>query len=113
MDDFGTGYASLATLQAFPFDKMKIDRSFVAQLGVDPQAAVIVRAVLSLGRSLRMGVVAEGVETSAQRRFLADEACGRCRATCSASRARSATMPRCCVAPTNPEERLHGARARA
>jgi diguanylate cyclase (GGDEF)-like protein len=76
MDDFGTGYASLATLQAFPFDKMKIDRSFVAQIGVDPQAAVIVRAVLSLGRSLRMGVVAEGVETSAQRRFLADEACG-------------------------------------
>ncbi|MCJ2115915.1 EAL domain-containing protein [Methylobacterium sp. J-001] len=76
MDDFGTGYASLATLQAFPFDKMKIDRSFVAQLGVDPQAAVIVRAVLSLGRSLRMGVVAEGVETAAQRRFLADEACG-------------------------------------
>ncbi len=76
MDDFGTGYASLATLQAFPFDKMKIDRSFVAQLGVDPQAAVIVRAVLSLGRSLRMGVVAEGVETPAQRRFLADEACG-------------------------------------
>ncbi|MGU3668111.1 EAL domain-containing protein [Methylobacterium sp. A49B] len=76
MDDFGTGYASLATLQAFPFDKMKIDRSFIAQLESDPQAAVIVRAVLSLGRSLRMSVVAEGVETPAQRRFLADEACG-------------------------------------
>ena len=76
MDDFGTGYASLATLHAFPFDKMKIDRSFVAQLESDPQAAVIVRAVLSLGRSLRMSVVAEGVETPAQRRFLADEACG-------------------------------------
>ncbi|MBE7203934.1 MAG: EAL domain-containing protein, partial [Parafilimonas terrae] len=76
MDDFGTGYASLATLQAFPFDKLKIDRSFVAQLGTGPQAAVIVRAVLSLGRSLGMGVVAEGVETPAQRKFLVDEACG-------------------------------------
>ncbi|MEE7446481.1 bifunctional diguanylate cyclase/phosphodiesterase [Methylobacterium radiotolerans] len=76
MDDFGTGYASLATLQAFPFDKLKIDRSFVAQLGTGPQAAVIVRAVLSLGRSLGMGVVAEGVETHAQMRFLTEEACG-------------------------------------
>ncbi|MCJ2086002.1 EAL domain-containing protein [Methylobacterium sp. E-005] len=76
MDDFGTGYASLATLQAFPFDKLKIDRSFVAQLGSEPQAAVIVRAVLGLGRSLGMGVVAEGVETQAQRDFLAKEACG-------------------------------------
>lgn len=76
MDDFGTGYASLATLQAFPFDKLKIDRSFVAQLGTGPQAAVIVRAVLSLGRSLGMGVVAEGVETHAQMKFLTEEACG-------------------------------------
>ncbi len=76
MDDFGTGYASLATLQAFPFDKLKIDRSFVAQIGSEPQAAVIVRAVLGLGRSLGMGVVAEGVETEAQRAFLAEEACG-------------------------------------
>ncbi len=76
MDDFGTGYASLATLQAFPFDRLKIDRSFVAQLGTGPQAAVIVRAVLSLGRSLGMGVVAEGVETHAQMTFLTEEACG-------------------------------------
>lgn len=76
MDDFGTGYASLATLQAFPFDKLKIDRSFVARLGSEPQAAVIVRAVLGLGRSLGMGVVAEGVETEAQRAFLAEESCG-------------------------------------
>ncbi|TXM74214.1 EAL domain-containing protein [Methylobacterium sp. WL12] len=76
LDDFGTGYASLATLQAFPFDKLKIDRSFVSQLGTGPQAAVIVRAVLSLGRSLGMGIVAEGVETQMQMRFLAEEACG-------------------------------------
>ncbi len=76
MDDFGTGYGSLATLQAFPFDKLKIDRSFVAQLGSEPQATVIVRAVLGLGRSLGMGLVAEGVETEAQRAFPAEEACG-------------------------------------
>ncbi len=75
MDDFGTGYSSLATLQAFPFDKIKIDRSFVGHVEGSPQAAVIVRAVLSLGRSLGMGVVAEGVETPDQMRFLTDEAC--------------------------------------
>ena len=75
MDDFGTGYSSLATLQAFPFDKIKIDRSFVGRVEESTQAAVIVRAVLGLGRSLGMGVVAEGVETQAQLQFLADEAC--------------------------------------
>ena len=75
MDDFGTGYSSLATLQAFPFDKIKIDRSFVGQLEGNPQAVVIVRAVLGLGRSLGMGVVAEGVETEEQMRFLAAEDC--------------------------------------
>ena len=75
MDDFGTGYSSLATLQAFPFDKIKIDRSFVGHVEGSPQAAVIVRAVLGLGRSLGMGVVAEGVETSDQMRFLTEEEC--------------------------------------
>jgi predicted signal transduction protein with EAL and GGDEF domain len=75
MDDFGTGYSSLATLQAFPFDKIKIDRSFVGQLQSHPQAAAIVRAVLGLGRSLGIGVVAEGVETQAQVAFLVEEAC--------------------------------------
>ncbi|WP_342751692.1 EAL domain-containing protein [Bosea psychrotolerans] len=75
MDDFGTGYASLATLQAFPFDKIKIDRSFVGQVETSPQAAVIVRAVLGLGRSLGIGVVAEGVETAGQVRFLVGENC--------------------------------------
>ena len=75
MDDFGTGYSSLATLQAFPFDKIKIDRSFVGRVEDNAGAAVIVRAVLGLGRSLGMGVVAEGVETRAQLRFLTEEAC--------------------------------------
>ncbi|KMO32345.1 hypothetical protein VQ03_26430, partial [Methylobacterium tarhaniae] len=75
MDDFGTGYSSLATLQAFPFDTIKIDRSFVSELERRPAAAVIVRAVLGLGRSLGMGVVAEGVETEGQLRFLIAEGC--------------------------------------
>ncbi len=75
MDDFGTGYSSLATLQAFPFDKIKIDRAFVGHVEGSPQAAVIVKAVLGLGRSLGMGVVAEGVETFDQMRFLTNEAC--------------------------------------
>ena len=75
MDDFGTGYASLAMLQAFTFDKIKIDRSFVGELGTHPQAAAIIHAVLGLGRNLGISVVAEGVETREQRDFLIREGC--------------------------------------
>jgi diguanylate cyclase len=75
MDDFGTGYSSLSTLQAFPFDKLKIDKSFVDKIGSRQQATVIVTAVLGLGRSLDIPVLAEGVETEIQREFLNSEAC--------------------------------------
>jgi diguanylate cyclase (GGDEF)-like protein len=75
MDDFGTGYSSLSTLQAFPFDKLKIDKSFVSTIGSRQQATVIVTAVLGLGRSLDIPVLAEGVENEAQRLFLDDELC--------------------------------------
>jgi EAL domain-containing protein (putative c-di-GMP-specific phosphodiesterase class I) len=75
MDDFGTGYSSLSYLQSFPFDKIKIDRSFISNLGATPQSGEIVRAVLSLAHALHMPVVAEGVETEAQRAFLQGEAC--------------------------------------
>jgi diguanylate cyclase (GGDEF)-like protein/PAS domain S-box-containing protein len=75
MDDFGTGYSSLSYLQSFPFDKIKIDRSFISNLEATPQSAEIVRAVLSLAHALNIPVIAEGVETEAQRTFLAREAC--------------------------------------
>ena len=70
---FGTGYSSLSTLQAIPFDKIKIDRSFIANLDRNVQSATIVRAVLALGRGLNLPVVAEGVETQAQLAFLSHE----------------------------------------
>jgi diguanylate cyclase (GGDEF)-like protein len=75
MDDFGTGYSSLSNLQAFPFDKIKIDRSFISNLERNAQSATIVRAVIALGRGLNLPVLAEGVETRAQLEFLAREAC--------------------------------------
>ncbi len=76
MDDFGSGYSSLTYLQAFPFDKIKIDRAFVMNLGRTPQSAAIVRAVIGLGQGLHVSIVAEGVETQEQLNFLADEGCG-------------------------------------
>jgi diguanylate cyclase (GGDEF)-like protein/PAS domain S-box-containing protein len=75
MDDFGTGYSSLAYLQSFPFDKIKIDRSFVANVDSSPNSAAIIRAVLGLSRGLNIPVIAEGVETEAQVAFLEREGC--------------------------------------
>jgi diguanylate cyclase (GGDEF)-like protein/PAS domain S-box-containing protein len=75
MDDFGTGYSSLSYLQSFPFDKIKIDQSFVANLQRSEQAATIIRAVIALGRGLDLPVMAEGVETEEQLKFLAAESC--------------------------------------
>jgi diguanylate cyclase (GGDEF)-like protein len=75
MDDFGTGYSSLSYLQAFPFDKIKIDQRFICNLEHDAQSATIVRAVIGLARGLNIPVLAEGVETQAQLNFLAAEHC--------------------------------------
>jgi diguanylate cyclase len=75
MDDFGTGYSSLAYLQDFPFDKIKIDRAFISRIGDSFQAGAIIHAILSLGRTLALPVIAEGVETEEQRAFLAREGC--------------------------------------
>lgn len=75
MDDFGTGYSSLATLQAFPFDKIKIDRSFIKDVHVNPQSAAIVRSTLLLGAALEIPVLAEGVEYEGELEFLRGEKC--------------------------------------
>jgi diguanylate cyclase (GGDEF)-like protein len=75
IDDFGTGYSSLSYLQSFPFDKIKIDQSFVTDVGGNPQSAAIIRAVIGLCRGLNLPVVAEGVETKDQLAFLARESC--------------------------------------
>jgi EAL domain-containing protein (putative c-di-GMP-specific phosphodiesterase class I) len=75
MDDFGTGYSSLSNLRAFPFDKIKIDGSFVKSADVNEQAAAIVRAVLGLGKGLGLPVLAEGVETEGELQFLSRELC--------------------------------------
>ena len=75
MDDFGTGYASLSSLQSFPFDKIKIDRTFVAGVDHNGQSQAIVRAVIGLGKALNVPVIAEGVETEGERIFLKREGC--------------------------------------
>jgi diguanylate cyclase (GGDEF)-like protein/PAS domain S-box-containing protein len=75
MDDFGTGYSSLSYLQSFPFDKIKIDRTFISKVERNPQSAAIVRGVIGLARGLNMPIVGEGVETGEQLAFLSNEAC--------------------------------------
>jgi EAL domain-containing protein (putative c-di-GMP-specific phosphodiesterase class I) len=75
LDDFGTGFASLTHLKKYPVDVIKIDRSFVSDMEDDVGDAAIVRAVMGLGRSLRIAVVAEGVETAAQASILVALGC--------------------------------------
>jgi predicted signal transduction protein with EAL and GGDEF domain len=74
IDDFGTGYSSLSALQQFPIGTLKIDQSFVRNAATDPDDATIVRTIIEMGRSLRLQVLAEGIETEEQRSFL--RACG-------------------------------------
>jgi diguanylate cyclase (GGDEF)-like protein len=75
MDDFGVGYSSLSSLQSFPFDKIKIDRSFVSGADINGKSAAIVRAIIALGSSFKIPVIAEGVETESERLFLMAEGC--------------------------------------
>ncbi|MBN9001544.1 MAG: EAL domain-containing protein, partial [Rhizobiales bacterium] len=75
LDDFGTGYSSLDTLRSFPFDKIKLDRSFIIEVESNLQAKAIIRAVLALGQSLAIPVLAEGIETEGQLELLKHEGC--------------------------------------
>ena len=102
LDDFGTGYSSMSYLQKFPFDRLKIDRSFVASLGSSGNTAAIIHSIVSLGHALRMKVLAEGVETDEQRVLLRLAGCDEMQGFLFARPAPAAEIDRALARPARP-----------
>ncbi|MEM7020146.1 MAG: EAL domain-containing protein, partial [Pseudomonadota bacterium] len=75
IDDFGTGYSSLDKLRKFPIDTLKIDRSFITEVPDNDEAAVLAKAIITMGQGLKLKLVAEGVETERQRLYLGSLGC--------------------------------------
>jgi EAL domain-containing protein (putative c-di-GMP-specific phosphodiesterase class I) len=75
IDDFGTGYSRLGHLRRYPIDKLKIDQSFLADMGANPDDAAVITTIIGMARSLKLKVIAEGVETAAQLEFLRAQGC--------------------------------------
>jgi predicted signal transduction protein with EAL and GGDEF domain len=89
LDDFGTGYSSISYLLRFPFETVKIDRSFVVAMESEPKAAAIVNTIVSLGKTMGLTIAAEGAATQAQEQFLREAGCDQNKAICLGGRFRS------------------------
>ena len=105
LDDFGTGYSSLSYLRSFPFDKIKIDRSFIRDIARCDHSVAIIRAVAGLGRDLGMSTTAEGVETAEQLAMVRAEGLTRSRDISSVPPARPASFPNCSRRRSDPASR--------
>jgi EAL domain-containing protein (putative c-di-GMP-specific phosphodiesterase class I) len=97
IDDFGIGYSSLSQLKRFPINTIKIGRSFIKDLMQNKEDAAITGAIIAMGTTLNLNVIAEGVETDAQIGFCRSISATRCRVIISASRFRETSLPNCCV----------------